>query len=963
MPSAQLISPEAHATIPERFRYVARCLPEQVAVVDASGPMTYAALDAESDRLAACLLSRFGPDPEPVALLMPNTASAAVAILGVLKAGKFYVPLDPGPAVETQRVVLRLSLARILLTTTALLPGAQTLAAPDTQVVALDVPRFDEGVAAPPAPAITASTYACVLFTSGSTGIPKGVIWHHGAYLNRCWQSLRYDRVSPEDRVSQLFSPGFAPYSSILFVTLLNGATLFPYPANGPGLAALFDWLALQAITLFYAPVSLLRDLLSLAVDVRPLPALRAVVLGGQRIVARELLGLPALLPPGCVVVNRLSMSELHLLTWYEIGEQEFRPTADPVPVGYVCEGHEIILQNEKGEATPPGEIGQIVVRSPYLSPGYWRDPEQTALKFRLDPEGGNRRLFYTGDLGRLRPDGCLEYCGRMDFMVKIRGFRVEPEAINAALMGHPGLLESVVVAESAPGGDPRLIAYFVPRQIPGPTLGELRQRLAQTLPAYMIPARFVRLASLPRNISGKIDRSALPPPGRARPDVASPFIAPQTALQAELASLWAELLELDEVGVEDSFFELGGDSLLALRMILEAEKLVNATVPADYFHHPTIATLAQLSVPGESARPVPPSVPTRRTEAEPLLSRARIVRLLTGRVAIHMLLRSAVDNLVPRLPYTRALRWLAWIGQPAIANWLFRDERELFSFLAEGLGNPAAASAEAFRASVIGNVIWLCFQQAWTGVPRPPDGLMAAMRTAPELFWRTFADRVDHASPQERERPVQFSGLEHLYLAQKRGRGTLLLTYHSPAMPIANAILSRYTSLGHIPTLSQQWSTHLAMLDQAGAEEGLACRTSAWSAAHTLEAQRRLRQGGVVQVVNDVSYKDRTSIRKSIGGRAYDLKPGFAELALATGAGVVPVYGTYDAGGCVRMTFLPALEPPAGAVDHQAYVHHMLDQYIAFLENIWQKTPESVGWGAMRRYRDCPPFSQADSR
>jgi len=236
-------------------------------------------------------------------------------------------------------------------------------------------------------------------------------------------------------------------------------------------------------------------------------------------------------------------------------------------------------------------------------------------------------------------------------------------------------------------------------------------------------------------------------------------------------------------------------------------------------------------------------------------------------------------------------------------------------------------------------------------------------MLQAPERFWRGFAKQIDHAPREGRGRLMNFTGLEYLFHAQKSGRGAILLTYHSPAGPMASAILARITGLGHILTLSQVKSDQMAAWESGedgeifDEKEGFDQNRSAWSATFALQGQRLLQQKGILQIVNDVSYSDGSFIRKSIGRRSYDLKPGFAELALSTGAAVLPVFSWFDAAGCVHMTILPELMPLAVTVDHLTRVEHMLDQYTAFLENSWRKMPESIGWGALRRYANRPIY------
>lgn len=468
-------------------------------------------------------------------------------------------------------------------------------------------------------------------------------------------------------------------------------------------------------------------------------------------------------------------------------------------------------------------------------------------------------------------------------------------------------------------------------------------------------------LDALPRISNGKVDRQALPPPSRARPDLGTAFAAPRSDLESRIAGIWAELLELDDVGIHDNFFELGGDSLSAMQMVLEVESFAVRAVPPGYFRVPTIAVLAQWCESGALPGQSPPVALARPADAPSSPTRRQVVRLATGQIGANAVMRRAIQNEVLRLPLEQGLRLLTWVSQPAIANRLFRDERGLFRRLAQDLGNPVAASDDAFRASVLGNLIWLCHEQTWSNAHRMPGGPIEAMHRAPHRFWRSLADRIDHASQEERGRLINFTGLERLYHAQRLGRGTILVSYHSPATPIANAILSRYTNLGHIPTISQVSAHQMAARDLSDENGTLDHRESAWSATFTLQGQRILKEGGVLQILNDVSYDDGAFLPKAVGGRLYNLKPGFAELALTTGSAVLPVHCAYDRVGRVLMTILPALEPLAKTVAHATRVDHLVDQYVAFLEDSWRQAPESLGWGSLRRFYGRPLFTAKD--
>jgi lauroyl/myristoyl acyltransferase len=227
-------------------------------------------------------------------------------------------------------------------------------------------------------------------------------------------------------------------------------------------------------------------------------------------------------------------------------------------------------------------------------------------------------------------------------------------------------------------------------------------------------------------------------------------------------------------------------------------------------------------------------------------------------------------------------------------------------------------------------------------------------------VFWRSLADRIDHARVDERGHLFQVTGLEHLYHAQRVGRGTLLVTYHSPAAYLGQALLSRYTGLGGVLTISEVYADQLAGRELPSEDPRFTRRQSAWSATQALEGQRILRRGGVVKVVNDVAAHGLgPSVRKSLGGRLFHLKPGFAEMALLADASVVPMYNTFDAAGRIQLTFLPAFRSPAHTVAHADRVNQLLDQYVAFLEYAWGHAPESLGWGALRRYASCPPLRE----
>jgi acyl carrier protein len=292
-------------------------------------------------------------------------------------------------------------------------------------------------------------------------------------------------------------------------------------------------------------------------------------------------------------LVNRFGTTETGNACLYFIDKQT-QVSGRVVPVGYPLEDTEVLLLDEDGKAVGDNHKGEIAIESRYLSPGYWRRPELNHTVFPPAPAAGDARIYRTGDLGYLLPDGCLVHLGRRDAQVKIRGYRVEVEEIKGVLLEHVGVQEAAVVVQAATPEDKRLVAYVVPAQASGLTPTALRDFLRSHLPTYMIPAAFVLLESLPLTPTGKVDRQALVPPDPSRPELTTPFASPRTPVEVTIAKLWAELLGLKQVGIHDDFLELGGHSLLAMQLIMRVLDMFHIEIPLQtLLASPTVADMA----------------------------------------------------------------------------------------------------------------------------------------------------------------------------------------------------------------------------------------------------------------------------------------------------------------------------------------------------------------------------------
>ena len=532
--------------------------PDRLAVRFADHSVTYRELAGRADRIAGALLRASTAGTEPVAVMANQGITPIAAILGILRSGKFYVPIDPAWPEPRIRALLA-TLGSILIVVdeaNAVLAGSLGGAA---RVINGDGAEPEGGVAFP---TIDPSSPAYVYFTSGSTGEPKGVVDTHRNVLHNVMRYTNGLGISPEDRMTLLQTSTFSGAVSSMFGALLNGASVFPRDPARSTPSATAEWIAREGITIYHSVPTLFRSF----VPGRHFPSVRVIRLEGDRATHRDVELFRSHFGAHCVLVNGLGATETGLVRRCVIGHDT--PVADGiVPIGDAVVDMEVFLLDEEGDTVPAGEVGEIAVRSEFLATGYWNRPDLTAKAFQSD--SGNRRVYRTGDLGRFRPDGCLEYLGRRDFRVKIRGQTVETAEVERAILGLPGIREAVVVTRDLAGGEPGLVAYFTRMEgAPPASIRIMREALGASLPALMIPARYVEVDHLPVNANGKIDRAALPAPSSERPAGASRYVAPANALQDTIAETWETLLAVSPVGIRDAFLELGGNSLLAVQMI-----------------------------------------------------------------------------------------------------------------------------------------------------------------------------------------------------------------------------------------------------------------------------------------------------------------------------------------------------------------------------------------------------------
>jgi amino acid adenylation domain-containing protein len=574
---APLLASFTESTIDQQFNSIATRYPGRMAVIDRGSRLTYAELDQQSNRLADVINEHCGLIPRPVSLLMPQGARAVVAILGILKARKFYVPITCAAQDDWIRGVLGAIEPAMVLTDEDNLELARSVS--PTGVICLDLSTVDLSASNGATAMRTgvSEDVAYVFFTSGTTGEPKGVIDTHRNVLHNILRYTNALAIRPDDRMSLIQSPAFSGTVSTLFSALLNGACVFPVDLGRESMGTLAAWLQEQAVTIYHSVPSIFR---SLAVGTQEYPSIRVVRLEGDRGSRRDLERFQRHFPEGSVLVNGFGTTETGLVCQFFMDRQTGLEN-EVLPVGYPSTDMRVQIVDKSGNELPPGEVGEISVSSRYLATGYWRRSDLTDIAFQTVSLDGGFRRYLTGDLGRVAEDGALEHLGREDSNIRFRGHWIVPAVIEEVLVSCPGVDEAAVTVAGNIGNE-RLIAYVKYKETEAPDVGDLRKRLVARLPRHSVPSRFVGIRELPVTANGKIDRSALPGLDRRRPNLSTRRVSAQSILHMRMIELWRDVLELDEVGILDDFFELGGDSLRAIQMLTGLEILTDRHIPPD---------------------------------------------------------------------------------------------------------------------------------------------------------------------------------------------------------------------------------------------------------------------------------------------------------------------------------------------------------------------------------------------
>ncbi|HYK62131.1 MAG TPA: amino acid adenylation domain-containing protein, partial [Bryobacteraceae bacterium] len=561
----------------ELFAAQAQRRPQAVAVVFQDQRLSYGELEARSSRLAAHL-RRLGVGPGvPVGLCVERSLETIVGLLGILKAGGAYVPLDPAYPSERLKFLIDNAETRIILTKT---PLSGCLPERGTRLVFLDrTEHWGTGKAVPAPGRVTLDDLAYLMYTSGSSGEPKAVeIRHRG--IVRLLFGVDYARFGESEVFLHMSPLSFDASTLEIWGALLHGARLVLFPGTAPTIEELEAVLSQEGVTTLWLTSSLFNVVIDMAPGI--LTSVRQLLVGGEALSVPHVQRALELLPDTQLINGYGPTESTTFTTCYRIPRDLDAQRVASILLGRPIANTRVYVLDRQRQLAPVGVPGELCIGGDGLARGYLKQPELTAQKFipnPFSPDPGDR-LYATGDLARYRADGHLEFLGRIDDQVKLRGFRIELGEIETMLGQQPGVKACVVVAREDTFGNKQLAAYVVPREDGAATPAKLRQCLQAKLPHYMVPSALVLISALPLTPNGKVDRKALPAPEHWQSEFKDGHALPRTPLEARLVSIWSEVLGNPRVGVHDDFFELGGDSLLAVRLCGRMERALNLKLP-----------------------------------------------------------------------------------------------------------------------------------------------------------------------------------------------------------------------------------------------------------------------------------------------------------------------------------------------------------------------------------------------
>jgi len=559
---------DPNQTLQSRFEEMVSLYPEREAVSFNDESLSYSAFNDRVKRLASEIRSHIGDEGGQVAIYLEHGISQPLTIMAVLMAGKTYVALDPTFPAERNMLMLENSGSKLIITNNMNISQLKSLA-PDHIAVNIDEQGNHEFSSAP-FPETSPDAPAFITYTSGSTGIPKGVVQSHANIMHFVLRMYSIDCTLPEDRWAYYYSLSFSAHAMPIFGALLNGACLCIYDLKKDNFTEFSRWLRQQKVSTSLMIPSVLRQFTSTLGTGRKFPQLKKLLIGGETLYRSDVDKIRANLKQDAVIYNIYASSEAYLARAYKI-ESDTVIKGNNVPIGYAVPGMDIMIEEDLEKRSDPFNIGEICITGKYLANGYWKQEELSAKDFHKNDDGTT--TFRSSDLGYKLPDGCIVHVGRSDSVVKLRGYRIDLGEIENTIMDLKQVKEIAVVVKENPFGTKHLIAYYVERESSDLDPHYLKIAVLRNLPDYMIPSYFIRLDHLPKNDIGKTDYKSFPEPDWDSYTKKKDIELPVNGVEEELKEIFERILEVNPIGVTDNIMEVGGDSLRLFVAFDEVEK------------------------------------------------------------------------------------------------------------------------------------------------------------------------------------------------------------------------------------------------------------------------------------------------------------------------------------------------------------------------------------------------------